>query len=179
MRKFLLIIVALIALGVHAENLSFLGIPIDGTIGSFQSKLLPKGFKLLKTENDGRMYSGNFFSNPVNVYVFYDPKIKTVYSVMVIFPDKKVETNRAFYDNLRESLSEKYVLVDEGKESKYTRAYGSTEFRNSKFLYGNNDEVIGGIDLSEESQLIDHYCTLVYYDIKNLRRHNQSDISDL
>lgn len=166
-------------MSVHAENFNFLGIPINGPISTFQSKLLPKGFKLLQTENDGRLYSGNFFSKPVQIFVSYDSKIKTVYSVMVIFPDMKVENNQAFYDNLLKSLSEKYVLVDEGKESKFTRAYGRMEFRNSKFLYGSGEDVIGVIDLSEESQLIDHYCTLVYYDLKNLRKHNQSDTDDL
>ena len=70
----------------NKEHLSFIGIPINGDINTFQSKISSKGFRPYKelnqlVPNGIRAFRGDFAGEPANVIVFYNPQTKIVYKV--------------------------------------------------------------------------------------------------
>ena len=177
-KYFLFFIFLNLTLSVWADHMSFMGIPINGPISTFQTGLINKGFKFLQKDEDGRMYKGKFYGESVELYVSYDQKIKSVYSVLVIFPEMHLTTARAFYDRLFSSMSEKYKFDQEDKHTQY--ALGGNELRSSYFKYINQqEEIIGIIELSEDSKYNDYWCTLGYYDLDNLNKRTKSKNDDL
>ncbi len=72
-----------------ASHFRFMGIPINGTITNFQSKLASKGFiydaQASKRSDPGvRRFNGMFSGNEAKLVVFFDSKTKIVYNVKVI-----------------------------------------------------------------------------------------------
>lgn len=83
---FILCCVSVLSYGQH---LSFMGIPINGTITSFQSKLTQKGFKPSSSNKylplGVRKFEGYFTNKSADVIVFYNNQTKLVYMCRVIF----------------------------------------------------------------------------------------------
>lgn len=80
-------LLALVSILGYAQNLtehmSFMGIPINGTITQFQTKLQGKGCALDRITNSQlgvgcRAFTGKFVDNKVNIFVYYDEKTKIV-----------------------------------------------------------------------------------------------------
>lgn len=89
MKKLLTIIIAVACcVIVQAKHLEFMGIPINGTITSFQSKLQSKGCSLSKDNNQLptgiRGFKGVFAGKDCNIYVWYNHKTKQVYQVHAV-----------------------------------------------------------------------------------------------
>lgn len=177
MKKLLLAFLLLFAMTANAEHLKFMGIPIDGPISTFQTKLTTKGFKFLKREDDAQLYKGKFFGESVTLYVPYDTKNKSVYEVRVLFPDMALVPERAFYDEVFKSLSDKYVFDAEKKQNK--SYYETTELRSSVFFAIEDDKFIGIITLSEGSKYNDYWTVLEYSDAENLQKCLDSVKNDL
>ena len=72
----------------QAKHLEFMGIPITGTITTFQSKLLAKGCSLAKGNNQLpsgiRAFKGVFAGKDCDIIVWYNHKTKIVYQVRAI-----------------------------------------------------------------------------------------------
>lgn len=95
------------------EHLKFMGIPINGTITQFQSKLLAKGCTLDRKLNSylpvgQRAFKGKFVSNDVDITAFYDEKTKVVYRVKAIICGVSESIAEQEYNKLKEMLSQKY-----------------------------------------------------------------------
>lgn len=111
-RLSLLLISLLIPLAMIAqsEHLAFKGIPIDGTLRQFSSKLIQKGFTKLFSENGRAVFQGDF-AGYKDCYVAVETldQKDLVYMVGVVFPDKDqwalLEGN---YNKLKRMLTEKY-----------------------------------------------------------------------
>jgi hypothetical protein len=93
-----------------SEHLTFKGIPIDGTLSMFVSKLKQNGFTYLQTEDGVAMLKGEFASYSGSIVGVATSKGKDLVSkITVIFP---TQDNWALlssnYFNLKELLSEKY-----------------------------------------------------------------------
>lgn len=108
---FILCCVSVLSYGQH---LSFMGIPINGTITSFQSKLTQKGFKPSSSNKylplGVRKFEGYFTNKSADVIVFYNNQTKLVYMCRVIFDriyNSKDDAREAF-DAYKESLHAKY-----------------------------------------------------------------------
>lgn len=101
-----------VTMAVHAQHLEFMGIPINGTITSFQSKLLAKGCKLFKYNNQlpsgTRGFEGNFAGKDCSIYVFYNTKTKQVYKVRVAKDSNSLDSARSMYGYFRDLLGKKY-----------------------------------------------------------------------
>ena len=88
MRKILSLVFLLTVFFVNAQHMQFMGIPIDGTINSFQTKLQSKGFKISPLNKYARVgmrvFEGVFAGEKSVINVYYSSKTKTVHSVQVI-----------------------------------------------------------------------------------------------
>ncbi len=112
MKKSIFVLVALF-LGLTSmaqEHLSFKGIPIEGSMQDFCSKLEDKGFTEMGNDGNTTLFTGDFTGRDATVGVISDDDGENVYSVVVLF-DPSGEWN---------------VLVSTYKYYKdlYTRKYG-------------------------------------------------------
>ena len=102
-----------ISLFAQNDHMTFKGVPIDGTLRQFTTKLTPKGFSQMGVENDYAVMNGDFAG-----YKNCDLLINTVerkdlvYMVSVKFPDLDqwglLEGN---YLKLKRMLTTKYVRL--------------------------------------------------------------------
>lgn len=107
------------------EHMTFMGIPINGTITEFQRKLETKGFKkneyISRTLQNGiRTFNGTFASYPCFAEVLYSPKTKIVYQTSVATYNNDEERANNIYKDLKNLLDTKYQNI----ESKDTLANG-------------------------------------------------------
>ena len=93
----------------ETNHLEFKGIPIDGNMSSFLSKMNEKGFKTVTIQEEGTILSGQFAGENVDIIVYASPKSKTVYMVTVVFPEKTSWYSlKSNFKNLENSLQGKY-----------------------------------------------------------------------
>lgn len=114
MKRLLIFIITVVCcVIVQARHLEFMGIPINGTITTFQTKLQAKGCSLSKESNQLpigiRGLKGVYAGKDCNIYVWYNHKTKQVYKVRVITNCGKSIDNAHYtffyYKNL---LNQKY-----------------------------------------------------------------------
>ena len=116
MKRFALVIFAcLMAFVAHAqtEHLKFSGIPINGTLSQFQSKLVGKGYtedKLLNNYSSGgsKFYKGNFIGNRVTLIVYYDQDTKNVYRVKAVIRGLTEDMAENKLSDIKDKLQSKY-----------------------------------------------------------------------
>lgn len=108
---------ALVTIGAFsqnvAEHLSFMGIPINGTITQFQSKLQGKGCVLDKAISQSlsvgcRAFKGKFAGEKVDVYVYYNETTKNVYRVKAVVNGVSEDLVEQKYDKFKRMLQTKY-----------------------------------------------------------------------
>ena len=93
----------------QTDHMKFKGIPMDGTLESFTSKLEAKGFTPVEIENGISRLDGEFAAyKDCKIFVIADIS-GLIYKVSVKFPkmDKWKELGKC-YDGLKEMLTEKY-----------------------------------------------------------------------
>ncbi|WP_455095940.1 hypothetical protein [Prevotella koreensis] len=93
-----------------SEHFTFKGVPIDGTIDEFVSKMKQKGFSVLQTEENLSVLTGDFASyNDCTILIPSLKQKNLVNRVTVIFPDAStwmsLSTN---YFSIKNMLKEKY-----------------------------------------------------------------------
>lgn len=111
--KFLTSIVALTTMLTFAqtsEHLLFKGVPIDGTLNEFVSKMKETGFTHLGTKNGTAILSGDFAGyQDCSVVVSTLKQKDLVYKIGVLFPKQDTWSRlSANYFNLKQMLTEKY-----------------------------------------------------------------------
>ena len=110
----LLAIVSIVSFAQNTtEHLKFMGIPINGTITQFQSKLLAKGCTLNKSTSSTlaigcRAFKGNFVGNKVDIYVYYDEKTKIVYRTKAVVSGVSKNLSDQVYSDISNMLLQKY-----------------------------------------------------------------------
>lgn len=136
------------------SHMKFMGIPIDGTLNQFATKLQSKGFKIKDKEASCYSMSGKFSNEKVEILVSASPKSRIVSSVMVFFPtESSWDTLSSKYFKYKDLLAEKYNLfksIEEFYDDTYeTLGYQILAFESDKARYValyNCDE--GGVSLS-------------------------------
>lgn len=78
------------------SHLSFMGIPIDGTVESFSEKLKAKGFNK-KHEYSSNEFTGKFVDTYADVTIMYEPRNSIVYAIEVEI-DEYSETKLNYWD---------------------------------------------------------------------------------
>ncbi len=101
-----------------SKHLSFKGVPIDGSLNEYVSKMKQNGFTHTRTENGVAMLKGDFASYKSCIVGVATIKGKDLVSkITVIFPEQKswslLSSN---YFNLKELLTEKYGQPSESVE---------------------------------------------------------------
>lgn len=107
-------------------HLKFKGVPIDGTLKEFVSRMKRKGFKSIGTENGMAILKGDFAAyKECYIYVSTLDNKDLVSRISVIFPNQETwEYLHGDYMNLKELLTEKYGTpssVTENFQERYVR----------------------------------------------------------
>ena len=116
MKKFRLICLSLLLSTfclAQQRHLSFMGIPINGTINSFETKLKAKGVipdtELNRSLPYGeRMYNGTYIGRKCSIKVRYTAKTKTVYGIEIGFSDENQNRVNNFESDFVEGVKKKY-----------------------------------------------------------------------
>lgn len=114
-RKYLTTIILLFTIASFAQSqtsdhLIFKGVPIDGTLSEYVSKMKQNGFLLLSTEDEIAILSGDFAGyKGCKVGVSTLKQKDLVYKIVVLFPNKETwSTLSGNYFDLKQMLTEKY-----------------------------------------------------------------------
>ena len=99
---------------LNVGHLNFMGIPINGDISTFHTKILAKGFRTHVDVNKLlpagiRTYNGTYAGYDSNLTVLYDPTSKIVYDVKVAINTDEVETRDSIYGRLKKAISKNYT----------------------------------------------------------------------
>lgn len=180
------------------EHLSYMGIPITGTITQFQAKLQAKRCSLDKQTSNSlgvgcRAFKGNFIGNKVTIFVYYDENTKVVYRVKSVI--SKISENIADqkYEYIKNMLLQNYGMTysnygeQTGKESFSILVEG--KLLNPKMdltsLPLSSNGFKGNIDLfiaKDETFLsypFDYNLHIDYYDAINYEKHLNRDLEDI
>lgn len=93
-----------------SEHLTFKGVPIDGTLDEYVSKMKQSGFKHIGTENKTAILNGDF-AGYKDCYVGVSTLTQKdlVHKISVIFPERETwSTLSGNYFDLKAMLGEKY-----------------------------------------------------------------------
>ena len=95
------------------QHLSFMGIPINGTINSFELKLKAKGVMPDRESNKSRPYgerlfNGLYLGRKCAILVRYTGKTKSVYGVEIGFSDENPNKVSSFESDFIEGVKKKY-----------------------------------------------------------------------
>ena len=95
-----------------AEHLKFMGIELNGSISSFQKKLLAKGLTVSpksKEQPTGmRTFDGTFSGEKSEIIVWYNPQSKEVYRAKAIISRDKKNMVEQLMENMENKLDLKY-----------------------------------------------------------------------
>ena len=92
------------------EHMTFKGVPIDGTLNEYVSKMKQSGFTLIGTEDGVAMLKGDFAAYKGCIIGVATLEEKDLVSkITVIFPEQETWSSLSSnYYNLKELLTEKY-----------------------------------------------------------------------
>ena len=109
----LFIVFMMCTISINAQHLSFMGIPINGNIKDFQSKLTTKGIRVDRSKSKDapvgqRVFNGKFQGYNSEIEVFYNRKTKNVYKVEVTIYSKKQSVIQSILDASMQTIEKKY-----------------------------------------------------------------------
>jgi hypothetical protein len=171
-------VMLVLTLGVMAQtqHMKFMGIPLDGTISAFHQKLVAKGCKhdveISKVVGaGGRAFTGTFFGEKADIYVYYNAKTKVVYRAKACIKRSSEDNIIRKYNEVKSALEEKYPDAYMDKSEDY--GYDSMHFYTDQ----------GEIDLYVY-KFDDVYPTVYdlyidYYDEVNFKKNENSKMNDL
>lgn len=113
MKKFLALALFVMTLATaSAQHMTFMGIPLDGTISEFTAELEAKGINVSSSNKfiptGARTFEGMFYGKPSLIAVYYAPATNIVYRAKAVIEDADFETLKQLYDEISESISNKY-----------------------------------------------------------------------
>lgn len=171
------------------EHMTFKGVPIDGTLNEYVSKMKQSGFALIGTEDGVAMLKGDFAAYKGCIIGVATLKGKDLVSkITVIFPEQEAWSSLSSnYYNLKELLTEKYGEPSETVEKFDT--YSEPDDDNAKMYEVGMDRCKyfttfelenGSIQLSiENGGFSSSFVMLSYYDKINSEKIRQKAIDDL
>lgn len=109
----------IMAMGMQAqkqEHLKFMGIPLDGTISQFQTKLAAKG---IKHDVEGsklvtgscRIFEGTFSGDKATFYVYYNSSTRIVYRAKAVVSRPTESMINEKFKEYKDLLTTKYPNV--------------------------------------------------------------------
>lgn len=178
-----------------SEHLKFKGVPIDGTLNEYVSKMKQAGLQLVEIEDGVAMMNGNFAGyNDCQIGIKSSQKQDLVYEVMVIFPiQSKWAGLNNNYENLKSMLLQKYGNpIECVEEFAFLKEKSKDEINkimmdNVAFLcnigmctwYSSFETLNGSIELSIENHGFSYFVLLRYYDKINYDKYKDAAMEDL
>lgn len=189
MRQFIITLcVMLAALTVNAqEHLSFKGIPIEGSISTFCQKLKAKGLTQIHSEDNIRLFTGDFTGRDATIGVIADQSGKNVFSVVVLLPKNDewyslVNT----YDYYKDLYIEKYGKPSFSKENNPSLSDSNFslmhELYEGKVVYGCVFDVSGGnieLTIDKADGYLQGQVIIRYKDALNIQGKRQADLDEI
>lgn len=164
------------------EHLKFMGIPLNGTINQFQTKLAQKGVAVdtelsRKLDMGCRAFNGSFSSKRATIYVYYDETTKVVYRAKAVISSSERSLRDQNYEYFVSMLSVKY---DDAEISK--SEHNSHE--EVSYLIPRKDELsdymyLGGIDVYCSNFGLNYGVHVDYIDTINNVKHENRNMDDL
>lgn len=187
-RILLTLALSLIVVGAFAqEHLSFKGIPIEGSMSSFCKNLKSKGFTAMGSQNNIRIFTGDFTGIEATVGVISTDNGQDVFGVVVLFPASgEWNTLVNTYDYYKDLYIRKYGKPSISKEKNPSRSDSNTalmlEVYQGTVVYASAWEVAGGsIELTIDKT--DGFCegqvVIRYRDSQNAEAKLQQDLDDI
>lgn len=137
----LLMVLVLSSFAQNSEHLKFKGVPIDGTLNEYVSKMKQAGFVLEGTEDGIALLSGEFagYSDCI-VGVQTLQKLNLVHEIVVLFPSQDKWSGLSYdYERLKTMLSKKYGEPDECVEKFNAPSYMITDDNDKMRQVENNN----------------------------------------
>ena len=172
-----------------SKHLSFKGVPINGTLAEYVSKMTMSGFTLTESENGISILQGDFASYKSCIVEVSTLKTKDLVSkIAVRFPDGETWAILSImYFNLKEMLTQKYGNPSDTSET--FQSHSQPESDLLKMSYVSSDKCKyhttyetekGSIYLSiEHDQLLKCFVKLVYFDKINSETIKKQALDDL
>lgn len=179
----------LFALVVSAKHLEFMGIPITGTINSFQTKLQGKGCSLYKYNSELptgiRGFNGVFAGKDCNIYVWYNHRSKIVYKVRAVVDcGTSLESSHNTFRYFKNLLLQKYEGLALNSDMLEDSSNGEYDF--DMIVIEPPIQVgapaIGGITLNiieYDTFPISYGVAITYEDIENSSKNENDTLNDL
>jgi hypothetical protein len=172
-----------------SKHLTFKGVPLDGTLDQYVSKMKQNGFKHISTNDGIAMLQGDFAGyKDCYVGVSTLKQKDLVHKIGVLFPEKDTwSTLSGNYFNLKQMLTEKYGKPSEVVEKfdtyseprdDHSKMY-EVQFDRCKY-YSNWETDKGEIQLSiDHNSVTSCFVKLVYFDKINSATVKKQAIDDL
>lgn len=182
-------LIAMSSLAQSSDHLTFKGVPIDGTLSEYVSKMKQNGFSYISTEDGVAMLTGDFAAYKNCIVGVATLKQKDLVSkITVLFPDRDTWSSLSGnYFDLKEMLTQKYGEPSECVEKFDTYSeprddgdrMRAVEMDNCKY-YTIYETDKGSIQLSiEHNSVFSCYVVLSYYDKINSKIIRAKAIDDL
>ena len=165
----------------QTKHLTVLGIPITGSITTFQQKLLAKNYRLDAKENKElpvgeRAFRGRFSGHECSLKAYYFPDDKIVYKVRVSIDFTYESSADNAYKEIKRNLLRKYKYAD----SKTGRSSNGHESL-SALIIDEDDDILGNIVLFVFENVDPYESELVvgYEDMDGLIKAEKKHTDDL
>lgn len=186
------IIAITLCLLVHAKHLEFMGIPITGSITTFQTKLQAKGCTLSKNNNllptGIRGFKGVFAGKDCDIFVWFNHKTKQVYQVRAVTESLESldQTHNLFY-YFKNLLNQKYLGKALTSDLLEDSSFGEFDFEvvvldrpyDGDFT---DNQIIGTIVeniISYDSYISSYSVAITYEDLENSSKNDENTLDDL
>ena len=164
----------------QTKHLTILGIPITGSITTFQQKLLAKNYRLNTRENKSlpigqREFKGRFSGHECSLRAYYFPDDKIVYKVRVSIDFVYESSADNAYKEIKGNLQRKYKNA--------SIKTGSTDGHESisAMIIDEEDDILGFIDLLvfEGDDTYDNILVIGYTDMDGFTEEEKKHMDDL
>lgn len=172
----LLLLLPLLAFAKHAE---FLGIPINGNITQFTTKLNNKGFtvnwKYSKISGDARWFNGSYYDRKCQLIAYYTPGTKLVYRVKVIYTLNSESSAERLMDDLKDALSSKYDIAFEEDDFEGYKSWNGNIYDKELSIF-NGKEIyltLGWVNLYMRYGYWDYVLQVDFFDRENYGKYQE------
>ena len=164
------------------EHMKFMGIPLNGTINQFQTKLGTKGISVDVATNKSigvgcRAFKGSFSGKDAQIFIYYDESSKVVYRAKAVIQSSDEDICDNNYNYFVNMLSTKYSDAEMER--------GEQDGHESISFFIPNDELtvykyLGTIDVYRSNYYSISYSIHVdYTDTLNKVKHENRNMDDL
>lgn len=164
----------------QTKHLTVLGIPITGSIATFQHKLIAKNYHLDTKKNKGlpvgqRVFKGRYSGHACSLRAYYFPDDKTVYKVRVSIDFLSALNADGAYEEIKRNLLRKY----KNSESKIKSTDGHESLH--ALIIDDDDDMLGFIDLIvfEGDDIFESELVVGYTDMDGFAKEENKHTDDL